>query len=75
MTSWWESIKGCGEIQEDEDGEETRISCTEEVVGDLNQSCFSAMSGAKTRLELFKEVIVIKVGLELRWNHHFGNEW
>ena len=63
------SIKGSSEVQEDEDGEQTGVSCTEEVVGDLNQRCFSAMFGAKTRLELFKEVIVIKVGLE-----NFGNE-
>ncbi|XP_030266920.1 piggyBac transposable element-derived protein 4-like [Sparus aurata] len=56
------SIKGSSEVQEDEDGEQTGVSCTEEVVGDLNQSCFSAMFGAKTRLELFKEVIVIKAG-------------
>ena len=60
-----DSIKGRSEVQEDEGGEGTGISCTEEVIGDLNQSCFSAMFGVKTRLELFKEVIVIKVGLEL----------
>ena len=65
--------QSCREVQEDEDGEQIRVSCMEEIVGDINQSCFSAVFGAKTRLELIKEVIVIKVGLELRRDHSLKN--
>lgn len=39
---------------------------------------FSVLFGVKTRMELFKEIIVIKVDLALRCNYplkNFGDKW
>ena len=53
-----DGIKGCTQVEEDEDGEKSRISCHKEVVGDFDKCCFSAMEWAETGLELFIQVIV-----------------
>lgn len=53
-----DGIKGCTQVEENEDGEESRISCHKKVVGDLDKCCFSAMEWAATGLELFIQVIM-----------------
>ena len=53
-----DGIEGCTQVEEDEDGEESRISCHNEVVGDFDMCCFSAVEWAETGLELFIQVIV-----------------
>ena len=47
-----ECIKGGTEVEEDEDDEESRISCHYEVVGYFDECCFSAVEWAETGLEL-----------------------
>ncbi|XP_056134714.1 E3 ubiquitin-protein ligase RNF182 [Lampris incognitus] len=42
------SIKGCGNVKEDEDREETGVNCTKEVIGDQHES---RMSNAQTEPE------------------------
>lgn len=37
-------IKGCTQTEEDEDRDETRVSCHEEVVCDPYEGCFRAMA-------------------------------
>lgn len=49
--SSWDSTGGSGEVQEDEDREWTGISCTEELVGDLNKGCFCAVFKAETGVQ------------------------
>ncbi|CAB1414726.1 unnamed protein product [Pleuronectes platessa] len=46
-------IEGGGEVKKDEEGKLTRISYTEEIVGDLNQgsSCASPFTGSFLTLE------------------------
>ncbi len=49
----------------------------EEVVGDLNQGCYCAVFGPKARSEFFKEIIVVRLDLELKCNYslkNFGDE-
>ena len=53
-------------LKEDEDGDNTRISSHEKVVSDLDESCFSAMMGTETGLELFIHVVIGEMGMELR---------
>ena len=53
-----DGIKSCRQVEEDEDSEESGISCQEEVIGDFDESSFSAVEWAETRLELFVQVIV-----------------
>ena len=53
-----DGIEGCTQVKEDEDGEDSRISCHKKVVGDFDECCFSAMKWAETGLELFIQVIV-----------------
>ena len=43
----------------------SRVSCHQEVVGDFYECCFCAVTGVETGLELFMEVIVGEVGLNL----------
>ena len=51
-------VKSCRQAEEDKDGEESRISCHEEVVGDFYECCFGAVKWAEAGLELFIKVIV-----------------
>lgn len=44
------SVKGGTEVKDEEDREYTRISHIEEVVGDLNQGCFSAVFPSEIRI-------------------------
>lgn len=53
-----DGIKGCTQIEEDEDGKKSRISCHKEVIGDFDKCCFGAMKWTETGLELFIQVIV-----------------
>ncbi len=53
-----DGIKGCTQVEEEEDHEESRISCHKEVVCDVDECCFSAVEWAETGLELFIQVIV-----------------
>ena len=72
-----DGIKGCRQVEEDEDGEESGISCHEKVIGDFDECCFSVVEWTETRLELFIEVIVGKVKMELGGNcffEDFGDE-
>lgn len=52
-----DGIARSSEIEEDKDGERSRVSCMEEVTGDFNQGCFSTVFWAETRLEWFVEVV------------------
>ena len=54
-----DGIKGCTQVKEDEDGEESRVSCHNEIVSDFDfdKCCFSAMEWAETGLELFIQVV------------------
>ncbi len=52
-----DGIKGCTQVEEDEDGE-SGISCHKEVVYDFDECCFSAVEWTETGLELFIQVIV-----------------
>ena len=38
-----DGVKGCAEVEEDEDGEGTSVGGSEDVVGDLDESGFSAV--------------------------------
>ena len=58
-------VKGRTEIEEDEDGNETVISCHEEVVSDLYEGCFCAVVGTETRLELFVKAVIGEMGVKL----------
>ena len=64
-------VKGCSEVKEDEYGKMSRICCHQKVVGDLCQSCFSAVVRTETRLELFIEGIVSERIMNLCSNHFF----
>lgn len=44
-------VKCSTEVEEDEDGERSGVSCTDEVVGDPNQGCFIAVFLAETGLK------------------------
>ena len=58
-----DGIKRGVEVEDDENGKESGVSCTEEVAGDFDQGCFSAMFWTETGLERFLEVVCVKVGL------------
>jgi len=58
-----DGIKCCAEVEEDENGKESGVCCMEEVVGDFDQGCFSAMFWTEARLQVFMEVVCVKVGL------------
>lgn len=66
-----DSVEGCSEVQEDEDGEVAGVGGEEEVISDFEQSCFSAVFGTEARLEWFIETVGSKVGLELGGNDTF----
>ena len=50
-------VKSCSEVQEDEDGEVAGVCGEEDVVGDFQESCFSAVLGTETGLKWFEQVI------------------
>lgn len=52
-----DSVKSCSEIQEDEDGELTSVSGEEDIIGDFEESCFSAVLRTEARLKRFKQII------------------
>lgn len=43
-----DGIKGRTQVKEDEDGQQARISCHEDVIGDLCEGSFCAMEGVET---------------------------
>ena len=53
------SVECCAEVEEDENCKSV-ISCTEEVVGDFDKGCFSAVFWTETGLESFMEVVVTR---------------
>lgn len=57
-----DSVKGCTQIEENKDGEETGVSC-HKVIRCFYNSSFCAVRRMETRLELFIKVIVGKVNL------------
>ena len=59
------SIEGCTQVKEDEEVEGTRVGRDEEVIEDFEESGFCAVEGAEARLEGFKKVIGVEMGLEL----------
>ena len=65
------SVEGRTQIEEDEDGDQTGVSCNEEVVGDLDEGRFCAMEGTETRLELFIKAVMGEMGVELRGDSFF----
>ena len=46
-----DGLKGGTQIKKNEDGKESRVRCSEEVIGDFNES--SAMTGTEGGLEEF----------------------
>ena len=72
-----DGIEGSAEVEEDENGERTRVGRAEDVIGDLEESCFCAVVTTEARLEGFIEVIVVEVGFELGGNDslkYFGEK-
>ena len=59
------SIEGCTQVKEGEEVEGTRVGRDEEVIEDFEESGFCALEGAEARLEGFKKVIGVEMGLEL----------
>lgn len=59
------SVKSCCEIEEDEDGKMTNISREEDVVGDFEEGCFSAVFRTEARLKWFEQIICAEMGCEL----------
>ena len=58
-------VKGCREVQEDQNTDVARICSDEEVVGDLDEGSFHAMACPEARLKGFAELMVGHVLLEL----------
>ena len=56
-------VEGRTQIEEDEDGDETGVSCHEEVVDDLYEGCFCAVAGTETGLELFVKAVIGEMGV------------
>ena len=51
-------VKGCREVQEDQNTDVARICSDEEVVGDLDEGSFCAMACPEARLKEFIELMV-----------------
>lgn len=64
-----DGVKCSSEVKENENCEKSGISCTEEVIGEFYQGCFSAMFWPKTGLKRFVEAVCVEVGLKLCGNH------
>lgn len=52
-----DGVECCSEVQEDEDGEVAGVCREEDVVGDFQEGCFSAVLGTETGLKWFEQVI------------------
>lgn len=57
-------ISGCTQVEEYEDGEDSRVSCHWVVIGEFEMPCFSAVELVGTKLEPFIQVIVGLVRME-----------
>jgi len=71
-------VKGSGEVQEDENTDEARIRCDEEVIRDFNEGSLSTVMGSEARLEGFVELMKCHVVLQLCGNCSFqdlAQEW
>ena len=64
-------VKGCREVQEDQNTDVARICSDEEVVGDLDEGSFCAMACPEARLKGFIELMGGHVLLELGSNCSF----
>ena len=64
-------VKGCGKIQEGEEGDLARICCKEKVVKNVQKSGLSAMMLSVSRLEWMEKVVRCKVEVELKENNFF----
>ena len=64
-------VKGCREVQQDQNTDVARIGGKEEVAGDLDEGSFCAMLCPETRLKGFIELMVGHVLLELGSNCSF----
>ena len=58
-------VKGCREVQKDQNTDVARICSNEEVVGGLNESSYCAMVYPEARLKGLIELMVGHVLLEL----------
>lgn len=54
-----DSIRGCTQNKEDENSEQTRIRCHEEVISDFHQQ-FRSYGGLEAKPEKFVEAVVRK---------------
>ena len=73
-----DSVKGSCEIQEDEEGWGVGVCCHQEIIGHPEQSRFSAVARAVSRLKFLKQIVLFKVVLKLNCNCLFqclGYEW
>lgn len=61
-----DGVKGRAQVEEDEDGEEPRISCQKEVVGNVYMSSFRAVEAMEPKLGLLVQVVERQMRGELR---------
>ena len=64
-------VKGCREVQEDQNLDVARIGSDEDLVGDLNEGNLCAMACPETRLKEFIELMVGHVLMESGGNYPF----
>lgn len=60
-----DGVKSSREVEEKEDGDETRVGGEEEVIRDFEEGSFGTVVGAESRLKCFKQLGVVKMLLEL----------
>ena len=64
-------VKGCSEVQEDQNTDVTRICSGEAVVGDIDEGSFCATACPEARVKGFIELMVGHVLMELGGNCSF----
>lgn len=60
-----DGVEGCGEVEEEKNGDRTRVGGEEEIVCDFKEGCFCAMVWAETGLKCFEKLAGVKMMLEL----------
>lgn len=53
-----DGIKGHPQVEEDGDGEWSRVNCHEEIIGYFSKSRFCTLMGMETIVELFVQIHV-----------------
>ena len=68
-----DGVEGCSEVKEDQYVELPRVCREEEIVCDFQESGFSAVLWAESRLEWFIQFIRADVGFDLCCDNTFQN--